>query len=174
MKADTKVALAKLQNQFDQSERRAQAEIEHSEFVTRAHFDTEFEAMKQVFSCLAKLNLCINGIRPMITVSPTDEADHETRSRLEERLETFGRAYDALLNEAEAKLPFYSEELDNAVEDCQRAAWSELNAIRTSGHPLNFEGLEEGERNRNRFSKGYRKAANLIRHRLSRLAILPG
>jgi hypothetical protein len=30
-----------------------QAKIDHSVFVTKAHFDTEFEAMKRVFSRVA-------------------------------------------------------------------------------------------------------------------------
>jgi hypothetical protein len=51
--AETKFALAKLENLFAQSERRAQAETDRSVLVTRAQFETEFEAMKEVFGSLS-------------------------------------------------------------------------------------------------------------------------
>lgn len=174
LEAELKQKYAKIESDLRLSQNLLQAKIDRSVFVTKAHFDTEFEAMKQVFGLLAKVSLCINGIRPMVGIGPNSDTYREMLGRLEDRLQTLGTAYDALLNEAEAKLPFYSAELYDAVEDCQRAAWSELNSIRTSGQPLEYEGLKEGERNRARFSKGYRRAAEIIRDRISRLAILPG
>jgi hypothetical protein len=174
LEAELKANFAKIESDLRLSQNLLQAKIDRSVFVTKAHFDTEFEAMKQVFGLLAKVSLYINGLRPMVGISPKSETYQEMRERLEDRRRTLGTAYDALLNEAEAKLPFYSAELYDAVEECQRAAWSEFNSIQTSGDPLEDEGLEEGERNRARFSKGYRRAAEIIRDRISRLAILPG
>jgi hypothetical protein len=56
---ETKFALAKLENLFAQSERRAQAETDRSVFVTRAQFETEFEAMKEVFGLLSQVRFAL-------------------------------------------------------------------------------------------------------------------
>jgi hypothetical protein len=183
--AETKVALAKLQNQFAQAERRAQAEaeqlerreqaaIDRSVFVTRAHFETEFEAMKQVFSHLSQLQIGLNGLRPILAVESPNESQEEKIARLFERLRNVFASYNNLLVESEARSPFYPAELYAAVEECERAASLEINAIRTSGENM-FEPdwYEQGERNRGRFLKSYHKAAGIIRDRISRLAILP-
>jgi DNA replication initiation complex subunit (GINS family) len=66
--AEFKAELARLDATFKHSQSRAQAAIDRSVFVTRAHFETEFEAMKQVFSHLSQLQIGLNGLRPMVSV----------------------------------------------------------------------------------------------------------
>jgi hypothetical protein len=97
--AETKEKLAKLQNQFDEAEQRAQAESERSLIVTRAHFETEFETMKQVFECLSRLAFCVAAMRPIDENCPTQ---HEADKRLFE----LRNEYNGLRKFLEAKLPF--------------------------------------------------------------------
>ena len=80
-------------------------------FVTRAHFETEFEAMKDIFSCLSEVRLAMNAIRPMFAVEPAAETEDERLKRLSERFKILMIATDKLLNTSESKAPFYSEEL---------------------------------------------------------------
>ncbi len=172
--AETKVALAKLEDKFERSQRLGQAAIDRSVFVTRAHFETEFEAMKQVFTHLSQLQIGLNGLRPILAVESPDESETQKVARLFARLEQVFSSYNSLLAESEAKAPFYPAELYSAVEECERAASMEINSVRTSGEDMfGPTWYEEGERNLGRFSKGYRKAADTIRERISRLAILP-
>jgi len=166
------VALAKLQNQFDQSERRAQAEIEHSEFVTRAHFDTEFEAMKQVFEYLSQVKLTMNGLRPT-DVQIGFGSEQEKEADLAQRFQMFRIPFNKLVAESEAKEPFYTAELYAAVDECIRAGTAEFKSLLRGDEPFTDDWYEEGERHRNRFGKGYRMAVNIIRDRIASLAILP-
>ena len=173
--AELKAKLAALEDDFQRSQKRVQAEIDRSVFVTRAHFETEFESMKAVFSCLSAARLAINGLRPMISVEPENESDQEKLKRLFGRLETLSLAYNNLVAESEARAPFYTVELYEAVDQCLRAAGIEITSIRTAGNDTFTSGwFQEGERNRNWFSEGYHKAVDSIRDRISKLAVLPG
>jgi hypothetical protein len=166
--------LAKLEADLDRAQRLGQASIDRSVFVTRAHFETEFEAMKQVFSHLSQLQIGFNGLRPILAVESSDENHEQKVGNLLARLGKVSSSYNALLVESEGKAPFYPAELYAAIEECERAASLEINAIRTSGENMfEPEWYEQGERNRGRFSKSYYKAAEIIRDRISRLAILP-
>jgi hypothetical protein len=103
--------LTTLEHDFQRSQSQAQAEIDRSVFVTRAHFETEFEAMKDIFSCLSEVRLAMNAIRPMFAVEPAAETEDERLKRLSERFKILMIATDKLLNTSESKAPFYSEEL---------------------------------------------------------------
>ena len=134
--AETKVALAKLEDKFERSQRLGQAAIDRSVFVTRAHFETEFEAMKQVFTHLSQLQIGLNGLRPILAVESPDESETQKVARLFARLEQVFSSYNSLLAESEAKAPFYPAELYSAVEECERAASMEINSVRTSGEDM--------------------------------------
>jgi hypothetical protein len=172
--AGLKQKLAALDDAFQRSQRQAQAEIDRSVFVTRAHFETEFEAMKEMFSCLSQVQLAMNGLRPTFSVEPTDETDEERRKRLSIRLKNLSDVYNKLIVESEARAPFYTAELYSAVEGCLRAASTEINSVRTAGaNTFTFDWFQEGEKNRGTFSQSYYKVAEIIRDRISRLAVLP-
>jgi hypothetical protein len=167
--------LAALEHDFQRSQRQAQAEIDRWVFVTRAHFETEFEAVKEIFSGLSEVKLAINGVRPMTSLEPANETEEEKRKRLFERLETLSAAYNKLLVDSEARAPFYTAELYEAVGESLQAAGMEINSIMSGGNDTFGVGWYlQGTQNRDKFSKGYRKAVECIRDRISKLAILPG
>jgi len=172
--ASLNAKLATLENEFQKSQRKAQAEIDRFVFVTRAHFETEFEAMKQVFNRLSEVRLAINGLRPMMSIEPLDESDQERLKRLSERLEILSHAYNKLIAESEARAPFYTADLYYAVDMCLRAASAEIASVRTAGNDtFSFDWFREGDKNRNNFAKGYQEAVENIRDRISKLAVLP-
>lgn len=167
--------LAPLEHAFQSSQKQAQAEIDRSVFVTRAHFETEFEAMKDIFSSLSDVRLAINGVRPMFSLEPADESEEERLKRLSERLKTLMVSHDKLLVISEAKAPFYTEELYASVEKCLRATAMEINSIREAGKDaLRISGYLNAQKNNREFSEGYFKSVIIIRNRISKLAILPG
>jgi hypothetical protein len=173
--ADFTAKLAKLEHDFQRSQSQAQAEIDRSVFVTRAHFETEFESMKDVFSCLTEVRFAINGVRPMVSLEPADETKDEKLKRLFERLKTLMISHDKLLATYEAKAPFYTEELYVAVDKCYRAARMEIDSIRAAGkNALDYDEYSKGYQNQNKFSEGYFDSVTIIRNRISKLAILPG
>ena len=77
LEAELKQKYAKIESDLRLSQNLLQAKIDRSVFVTKAHFDTEFEAIEQVFGLLAKVSLCINGIRPMVGIGPNSDTYRE-------------------------------------------------------------------------------------------------
>ncbi len=167
--------LTTLEHEFQRSQRQAQAEIDRSVFVTRAHFETEFEAMKDIFSSLSEVRLAMNAIRPMFAIEAADETQDERLKRLSERFKILMIATDKLLNTSESKAPFYSEELYESINDCWKTAAMEINSIKQAGpDSLKTDGYLQSAKNNDKFSEGYFKSVRIIRNRISKLAILPG
>jgi hypothetical protein len=54
---------------LDRSKTLLQARIESSAYVTRAHFETAFAALKKVFEDLAEIRLILPSIYPLIAVT---------------------------------------------------------------------------------------------------------
>ena len=163
--AEITAKLATLEHEFQSSQKQRQAQIDRSLFVTRAHFETEFESMKDVFACLSEVRLAINAVRPMASLEPAGESEEEKLKRLSDRLKALMTTHDKLLVTSEAKAPFYTEDLYESVETCLRAAVKEA---------LRMDGYVEASQNNETFSEGYIKSVRIIRNRISRLAILPG
>jgi len=167
--------LATFEHDFQRSQTQTQSEIDRSVFVTRAHFETELEAMKDIFSSLSEVRLAINSVRPMFSIGPAGESEDEKITRLFERLKPLMIAHDKLLAASEAKAPFYAEELYNSLSECLQAAAMEINSIREAGKDaLRADGYREARKNHKEFSEGYFKSVKIIRNRISKLAILPG
>ena len=172
--AATKVALENLKDRFERSQRLEQAAIDRSVFVTRAHFETEFEAMKKVFERLALLSMEMAGLRTIDPVALAIENLEDETNNFHERLSTVGTLYDALLAETEARLPFYSAEVYRALQDCLFVVQLEIDANRLSANALFSQGwYSDGESNLNKFIESYNTVATVIRERMSRLSILP-
>lgn len=74
--------LEEFKDGFQKEQKRVQAAIDRHVFVTRAQFDTEFNAMKEVFKGLAELMLAINAVRPMLSTSPNGEDKEDKKRRL--------------------------------------------------------------------------------------------
>jgi hypothetical protein len=174
LEAESKERLSKIESDLRLWQNVVQARVDRSVFVTKAHFDTEFEAMKNVADCLSKVRLAMNVLRPTLSIEPLVESDQERNQRLSERLGRLSNAFNSLLNESEAKAPFYSEELYIAITACLNVASLEIASIRTSGYQtLTDDWYERGEKNLQRFTKDYSTVTSIIRERISKLAILP-
>ncbi len=67
LKAKYSKELEEYKATLEKKQKQVQAEIDTSVFVTRAHFETEFQSMKDLFKVLSDVLLCVNGLRPQIT-----------------------------------------------------------------------------------------------------------
>ena len=172
-KAETKIALATLENQFQKAERRAQAEIDRSVFVTRAQFEAEFESMKEVFSLLSQVYFAIQDLWPTTPYESRGEEESK-RTRMFQRIEGMMRSHNELRTALEAKRPFYPEDLYETVTECLDAAQMEAYGIRRVDPATVYDKyFREPSPTRTRFLEGYSGAANIIRDRIATLAILP-
>ena len=172
LKAHYSEDLEAFRNKVQQEQKRLQAEIDKSVFVTRAHFETEFAAMKELFSYLADVQLTMNALRPTIDIKPTKK--DEKLAELRELYGKFSIAYNQLLKHTEALSPFYPPELYAAVDECLKAASAELMQVKLGGDStFGQEWYQEGIKNRQEFGHGYEKVSSIIRERVAKLTVLP-
>ncbi len=167
--------LEEFKDGLQKEQKRIQAGIDRHVLVTRAQFETEFSAVKDVFKNLYKLLLAMNGLRPTISTSPAGESREKKIERLFERLKVVMSAYDQVVTAYGTMSPFYPEEIYNAVQECLQAANVEILMVQTAGEPDTFkmEWFQEGERNRANFMKAYKNVSALMRKRLETLSVLP-
>jgi hypothetical protein len=120
------------------------------------------------------LNLRLHDLWPTSTYEPQNEPEDSKKARLFRRLQGLMEAHDATRTAIEAKRPFFAEDLYDSVTECLDTAQIEAHDIRRTD-PNNFYDtwFREVTSIRAKFSKGYSRAANIIRDRISKLAILP-
>lgn len=173
-KASYSKELEEFRHALEREQRRVQAEIDRSVFVTRAHFETEFAAMKDVYKCLSEVHLTLNGVRPAFRVEPMNESRDDQLKRLGQCLGELQRAYDNLLTQSNALEPFYPADLYAAVEECKKAAYTEITDVQLAGDDaFTSAWYTQGKTNCNRFEVAYKNASKVIRERIEKLAVLP-
>jgi hypothetical protein len=167
--------LEEFKDGLQKEQKRLQAGIDHSVLVTRAHFETEFAAMKSLFQCLSDIRLRISGVRPTgFSIEPAGEDELSKRKRLFERLGELQVAYNELVKQQEALSPFYPQELFEAADECAKATRMEIHQVQmTPVDPKEIQWYKDGIDNCERFTKAYNRASQVIRERISRLTVLP-
>jgi hypothetical protein len=151
-----------------------QAEIDRSVFVTRAHFETEFEAYKQVFGALAEVRLTMAAVRPMMSMHPANESDEDRRKALGKRVGDLMDAYNRAITVVENQAPFYPKELYSALQQCLKAASLEILDVQTSGSDtFSIRWYERGDKRMGEFMAAYTSVSDLMRLRISTLQVLP-
>jgi hypothetical protein len=152
--------------------RRAEAEIDRSVLATRAQFETEFAAMKEVFSLLSQVHFAIHNLWPTSTHESRDE-EESRKARLFRRIEAMLLSNDAVRTAIEAKRPFFPEELYVTVTECVDAAQMEAHGIRRADDKTRYDTwFSKVSPTRAKFSEGYSRAADIIRARIATLAII--
>lgn len=132
-------------------------------FVTRAHFEVELNAMREVHQLLAEVKVAFQALHPY---KLNDERHGEERATLVEKLRNSTEKYFAKLTEWGA---FLEISLYDSFERSYYGAdeeWKRLTAPDSLDH--------DGALNYKQFFENYSKACQGIRDRLAKLAIMPG
>jgi hypothetical protein len=167
--------LEELKAGFARELERYRTQLDRSVFVTRAHFETELNAYKQVFEGLAEVRLAISGTRPMMGVSHADETRETKIKALAERLSLLVEAHNKTVRIFENLSPFYPRAIYLKIDQCLIAARGEILDIQTGGdETFTFKWFEEGQRRLDVFSPAYNDVTEGIRERIATLAITPG
>ena len=164
-----------LRAHYAQELQRAKAELDSLVFVTRAQFETEFAAYKQMFEALGPVRLAMGGTRPMLSVVREGETREDKLRALAGRLKDLIDAQNKAVSIVENLLPFFPAEIYRCIIDkCLRVSRHEILDLQTSGDAtLSLDWHEEGNRRMEEFLAGYTEAADMIRVRISMLAVLP-
>lgn len=101
----------KYRDMLEQNRKRIEADLGQRTYVSKSQFDTEFDAIKEIFAALGKLRLSFNGLRPFLDWIPDDE---ESRLQLvSARLGRFKPLLDALITTIEVPIPLYQMKFTN-------------------------------------------------------------
>jgi hypothetical protein len=174
LKAGYVTELERFKSELDTSKRILQAEIDKTVLVTKVHFQTEFDALKQVFEKLADLKFRMCSLHPPMRIVRETETKEERLALLNKQLEALHIAYDAVLTVSEYLSPFYPQEIYGHLRQCLADANKEDMHLKLSGpETFTLAWSQRGEANVEAFRTSYDAVAELIRQRISKLAILP-
>jgi hypothetical protein len=81
---------------LEQKRKRLEAELSHRVYTTQTQFDTEFNAIRDIFAVLGRVRLTMNGLRPDFAVGSSDE--NEQRDALIQRLKDLTDRYNVLVD----------------------------------------------------------------------------
>jgi hypothetical protein len=171
-KAELEKELESYRDALERRRNRIDAELGHLTYVTKTQFDTEFNAIKEIFSALGKLRLSFNGLRPVVDWIPQDE--QEKSKLIAARLTDFNERYNVAVEATESSFPFVPEDIYEQIEVCMKAALIEIRHIQEGGaEALSYKGYTDGEKQHQKFSTAYFTAAKLARERFKHLTIIP-
>jgi hypothetical protein len=154
---------------LEQKRKRIEAQLGHSTYVTKTQFDTEFNAVKDIFAALGKLRLSFNGLRPFLDWTPQDEG--EKLKLISLRLNHFRERFNVLVDTAESVYSFIPENIYSQLELCMKAGLIEIQHIEEAGvEALSPKGYEDGAKQHERFTAAYFTAAKLVREHFNQLS----
>lgn len=168
---------AELQVQTDKTQKLLDAGVQKAVLVTRTHFETEFNAYKEIYAALTEVRHAIHATRPVWLFPPANETEEDRDERLLTELNITSKnlvtAHNKLVILTNNLAPFYSPEVHFALEKCVNTLKLELLQVKTGSKKFFSEAwYEDGERRQNEFIEAYRKVGDLIRERLASLGIV--
>jgi hypothetical protein len=163
VKAGHTKQLEELKNTLLQNQMRQQAMIANATYVTRAHFDTEFLAMKEVSQELAKVRLIFDKFHVVEAGQEMNETEHYKAAA---ELAEADRNFSAKLVEWGV---FLTPEIYAEFEKCHFGSDAESRRVRSFPS-------DDRERvvNKGSFYTNYSSGCQMVRDRISKLAVLPG
>ena len=174
VRADYESQLEQLKSILQIEQKKLQAQLDRTVFVTKAQFDTEFSAVKDIYRYATEVWLAFQPIRPMYERRPAGQTREQRVEEVQEQLKLLIDAFNGFSKEIEILRPFYAENLYAALVECRSAAAREISQVQSSRDTLgDMEWYFQGDENRTVFTTAYAKTATLIRQRLDRLSVIP-
>jgi hypothetical protein len=173
LKASYAAELASYKATLDGELKQIQSNLDHRIFVSKAHYETEFESMKAIFSSATQAYFLILEARPMFSYGSSDETKESKLENLSSIVNQLSAAHDSFVLQTESLMPYYPESLRMTLIECAVAIRKEIGDIRSSGpDSLRHTGYLKASENQEAFQQSYFAAARIIRERIERLVIL--
>jgi hypothetical protein len=165
---------AQYANELEKSKQVLQAEIDKTFLVTKVHFETEFQALREVFGILSEIRLELPNLRPHLRIAVAGETREQRLAELRTLLDKLNALHNKLLSASESLSPFYPKEVHGQIEACQHTLHLEITDVILTKEEDQFrsEWFHKGAENLREFIVAYNNVSTLIRERIARLAIV--
>jgi hypothetical protein len=130
-------------------------------FVTHAHFETEYSAMKEVSQRLAEVKIAV------LTLHPADAREKMSPTERTQRIAELKDASETYRAKLQERAVFIEPHLYDKFEHCYIGAHVELKRLQAS------TSWPENQLNVEYFWRSYGEACQAVRDRIQSLAVLP-
>jgi hypothetical protein len=155
--------LETFKDKLNTEQRRYQAQLDRSIFISRAHFDTEFQAIKEVHQCLSEVKI------PFRKLFPINAATIVTGAEPAEWIMRLEDANNRFLTKLEEWGVFLEPAQYDEFKRCHDAAEHFMEIYPLRGPEMERDYVVT----RNHFWDSYREACQKARDRIGKLAVLP-
>jgi hypothetical protein len=155
--------LERLRGDLEANLRRLQGDIDRTIIVHRSHFETEFNALRDIWQKVARLRAVLPLLRPL---NGSDAANAQEASNV------FSNAVDELIGSVDSQSPFYSKEIYAALDALRVEAKIELTEAATENPQIAPDWWKRRREHRNEINSRVSEISDLIRERLERLTVI--
>lgn len=174
LKAGYEIKLEQYKDALDRSKNLLRAQIDGFVFVTRAHFESEFSAYKEIFENLGEVRLLMPAMHPQIEVTHESDTSEEKLKRLLANLKQLEEAHNKAVRTVEYRGPFYPEDILDRLSKCLQLVRAEILHVQTGGNNTFSPAWHvAGEKRVQDFLAAYHQASDAVRQRIATLKILP-
>jgi hypothetical protein len=168
---------AELKTQADKTQQMLDAGLQKAILVTRTHFETEFNAYKEIYAALTEVRYSVEQTRPVWNF-PSGESQEEKDKRrwadLQKAYSSLATAHNRLLMLKDNLAPFYAVEVYAALDECVQTSKLELFQLLTGGQQTFSTTWQiSGYERQQEFKLAHAKVGELIRERIKSLGVLP-
>lgn len=165
------VELERLKAEIEAKNKEFQGRVDKTIRVHRVQFETEFNALKDVWATLCRLRGVFGLLRPIMSTAPFDETPDQKLAKLTERLKAVGVAFNEARTAADSLSPFYDATIYAAIEALLQTAHHELIDVQVSEPFKGVEWWKTAQQNQEQLFAQADTVAALIRGRLAHLAV---
>ena len=177
-RADHETKLEHLKKTFEGELRGLQTVLDRAVLVHRAHFETEFEALRDIWMKLAAVRASMGLVRLTMDLRPADETDEQRERREFERFKRFSTDLTALIRAVDSQSPFVPRDIYHALEKAIEVAQKEATEVEVERpdrdrNPMR-DWFKRGKEHFREFRAAVGEVSDLIRARLEALTLVPG
>jgi hypothetical protein len=162
--------LERLKTDLDRTTRLLQGEIEKTLFVTKTHFETEFQILREIWQEVSVVRASMSALRPKFDIVDVRQTPAE---RLGERFAAYVPDVLKLIQTVDRNSPFYPQEIYETLDQLVRIALRERDdiAVESSEDTLSLAGRNRGKENFDQYLALAEKLSTQIRDRLAKLSV---
>jgi hypothetical protein len=162
--------IERLKADLDRATRQFQGEIEKTLFVTKTHFETEFQILREIWQEVSVVRASMAQLRPKTGIVDVRQTKEE---RLAECFQVYVLDVLRLIHTVDHNSPFYPKEIYETLDQLIHVAIRERDDIAVSGDEdtLSLAGRNRGKENFDQYLALAESFSSQVRGRLAKLSV---